>query len=182
MYEKDQKLKDENTTKGVGMSLEDDLKKAFISESEVNRKYLSYARKAENEGYEHVAKLFRAVADAKGIHAYNHLRASKEVKSTRENLKAALEKEIGDFKDMYGTMIEHAHAGGDKWCVKSFYYAQETEKLYLQLFQDSLDNLGRQEGEKVYYVCKVCGLIVVNDLPEKCPLCGSRKKIFKKVD
>jgi rubrerythrin len=163
------------------MSLADDIKNAFISESEVNRKYLSYARKAENEGLEHVARLFRAVADAKGIHAYNHLRASKEVKSSMENLKAALEKEINDFKDMYGTMIEHAHAEGDKWCIKSFSYAQETERLYIQLFQDSLDTFGKQEDEKIYYVCKVCGLIVVNDLPEKCPLCGSRKKVFKKV-
>lgn len=164
------------------MSLEDDIKKAFITEAEVNRKYLSYARKAENEGLKNIAKVFKSVAEAKGIHAYNHLRASKEVKSTRENLKAALEKEISDFKDMYGTMIEHAHAEGDKWCMKSFSYAQETENLYIQLFQDSLDNLGKHEEGKIYYVCKVCGLIVVNDLPEKCPVCGSQRKVFKKIE
>ena len=53
---------------------EDGLKEAFAGESQANRKYLAFAKKAEEEGYKQVAKLFRAAAEAETVHAHNHLR------------------------------------------------------------------------------------------------------------
>ena len=70
----------------MGTKSEGNLKEAFAGESQANRKYLAFAKKADQEGYSQVAKLFRAAAEAETIHAHNHLRVLKGVRSTKENL------------------------------------------------------------------------------------------------
>ena len=55
----------------------ENLKEAFAGESQANRKYLAFAQKAQQDGYEQVAKLFRAAAEAETIHAHAHLRVLK---------------------------------------------------------------------------------------------------------
>ena len=52
---------------------ETNLHDAFAGESQANRKYLAWAKKAEQEGFKQIAKLFKAVAEAETIHAHNHL-------------------------------------------------------------------------------------------------------------
>jgi len=80
---------------------EEDLKAAFAGESQANRKYLAFAKKADEEGFKQVAKLFRAAAAAETIHAHNHLRELGEIKSTKDNLKAAIGGEHYEFTKMY---------------------------------------------------------------------------------
>ena len=63
---------------------EQHLKEAFAGESQANRKYLAFAKKADREGYAQVAKLFRAAAEAETIHAHAHLKALKGIGSTAE--------------------------------------------------------------------------------------------------
>jgi rubrerythrin len=69
---------------------EENLRDAFAGESQANRKYLAFAFTADKEGYPQVAKLFRAIAEAETIHAHNHLKALKGIKSTKENLLEAI--------------------------------------------------------------------------------------------
>jgi rubrerythrin len=69
---------------------EDFLKEAFSGESQANRKYTSFAAKADKDGYPQVARLFRAAAEAEAVHAANHLRALKAIKETKENLREAI--------------------------------------------------------------------------------------------
>jgi rubrerythrin len=76
------------------------LLEAFSGESQANRKYLAFAKKADQEGYPQVAKLFRAAAAAETVHAHAHLRALKAVKTTAENLKEAIDGETHEFKSM----------------------------------------------------------------------------------
>ena len=64
---------------------QENLMNAFAGESQANRKYVAYAKQAENEGLPQVAKLFRAAAEAETIHAHAHLRNAGKVKSTMEN-------------------------------------------------------------------------------------------------
>ena len=73
------------------MSTLDNLKEAFAGESQANRKYLAFAKKADEEGYHQVAKLFRAAAAAETVHAHNHLTVMKGILSTEENLKEAID-------------------------------------------------------------------------------------------
>jgi rubrerythrin len=72
------------------MSSIEDLQTAFAGESQARNKYLAFAKKAEEEGFIQVARLFRAAAEAELVHAQNHFRAMGEVKSTAENLQAAI--------------------------------------------------------------------------------------------
>lgn len=68
----------------------ENLKEAFAGESQANRKYLAFARKAEQEGFSNVARLFRTTAEAETIHALAHLAAMDGVGSTADNLRAAV--------------------------------------------------------------------------------------------
>lgn len=160
---------------------EKDLKDAFAGESQANRKYLAFAKKAEQEGYKQVAKLFRAGAEAETVHAHNHLRILGEIKSTKENLQTAINGETYEFEKMYPEMIEDAKTEGEKLALQSFQYAYEVEKIHAELYKKALENLGKNP-EIDYYVCQVCGNTVEGDPPDKCPICGALKKMFKKID
>ena len=159
---------------------ENNLKEAFAGESQANRKYLAFAKKAEQEGYMQVARLFRAAAEAETIHAHNHLRALDGIKSTKENLEIAISGESYEFQKMYPQMIEDAKTENRKGAQQSFHFANEVEKIHATLYKKALENLGRNP-EVDYYVCQVCGNTVEEEPPEKCPICGAAKKMFKKI-
>jgi len=160
---------------------EQHLKDAFAGESQANRKYLAFAKKADKEGYPQAAKLFRAAAEAETVHAHSHLRTLKGVKSTAENLKEAIAGETFEFKEMYPEMIATAKAEGNEAAVISFTYANDVEKVHADLYQKALDSLENPEETDIH-VCSVCGMTVEGDPPDSCPVCHAKKKAFSKVD
>lgn len=160
---------------------EQNLKDAFAGESQANRKYLAYAKKAEQEGYIQAAKLFRAAAAAETIHAHNHLRELGVVKSTKENLLDAINGESHEFQHMYPQMIADAKAEGKDGALKSFNFANEVEKVHAALYQKVLDSLSKG-GDTDYYVCSVCGYTAEGSAPDICPVCGSKKQAFMKAE
>lgn len=157
------------------------LQEAFAGESQANRTYLAFARKAEEEGHAQVAKLFRAAAEAETVHALSHLRELGRVKGTKENLGQAIGGETHEFQSMYPKMIDEAKAEGEKGALRSFNFANEVEKIHAQLYHKALNELGNNK-ETDYYVCQVCGNTVEKEAPGKCPICGAPKKMFKKID
>jgi rubrerythrin len=159
---------------------EANLKEAFAGESQANRKYLAYAKKADEEGYKQVAKLFRAAAEAETIHAMNHLKGLKGVRSTKENLEDALIGETHEFQNMYPQMIKDAQLDNEKWAEKSFTYANAVEKIHAALYKKATETLSKNPAVD-YYVCEVCGNTVEGEPPDKCPICNSPKKMFKKM-
>jgi len=160
---------------------EKDLKEAFAGESQANRSYLAFAKKAEEEGYKQVAKLFRAAAEAETVHAHNHLRELAGIRSTKENLEAAISGESFEFQKMYPAMIADAKDEGVKGAERSFTIANEVEKVHAALYQKALDELGKNVDHD-YYICKVCGYTAEDGAPDVCPVCGARKVAFYKVD
>jgi rubrerythrin len=160
---------------------EKNLMEAFAGESQANRKYLAFAKKADADGYPQVAKLFRAAAEAETVHAHSHLRVAGGVKSTAENLKAAIAGETHEFKSMYPEMMAAAEKEGNTNALRSFTYANEVEKVHAALYQKALDNLEAKKDVD-YYVCGVCGYTCENEAPDDCPVCKSKKKVFYKVD
>ena len=162
----------------------DNLKSAFAGESQANRKYLAFARKAEEEGLPQVAKLFRAAAEAETIHALNHLRVMDEVKGTKENLGAAVAGETFEFKSMYPSYIETAKKEENMQAVWSFDVANKVEKIHAGLYSQAEAALkgGKKLPEKNYYVCSVCGMTIEGNASDKCPVCGAPKSKFSKVD
>jgi rubrerythrin len=160
---------------------EQNLKDAFAGESQANRKYLAFAKKADQEGYKQVAKLFRAAAEAETVHAHAHLRTLKGIGSTADNLKEAIAGETHEFKSMYPEMIKDAKAENNSAALRSFEYANAVEKVHASLYQKALENMDGLE-ETDYWVCSVCGYTCEGEAPDECPVCKAKKKAFFKVD
>ena len=160
---------------------EENLKEAFAGESQANRRYLAFAARADKEGFPQAARLFRAAAEAETVHALNHLKASKMILSTRENLQAAISGETHEFKKMYPAMIEAAKAEGNKEAEQTFQWANEVEKIHAELYRAMLENMDKG-GDVLYYVCPLCGYTVEKEAPETCPVCGTKGKAFKKIE
>jgi rubrerythrin len=157
---------------------------AFAGESQANRKYLFFADKAEEEGHKQAARLFRAAAEAETVHARNHLRVIQGIKSTKDNLAAAISGEHHEFTQMYPGFIKEADAEGQTQAKRSFDMANQVEKIHHGLFLAALDNLnkGKAVDDKPFFVCPVCGNTVEGSAPDKCPICGASAKMFKRVD
>jgi rubrerythrin len=157
------------------------LQEAFAGESQANRKYLAFAKKAEAEGFSQIAKLFRAAAEAETIHAHSHLRELGGIRSTKENLESAISGETHEFKTMYPRMIQDAREEAAKGAERSFTYANEVEKVHAGLYEKALQNMGNNE-ETDYYICTVCGNTVEGEPPEECVICKAKKQAFKKSE
>ncbi len=163
------------------MSTADNLKDAFAGESQANRKYLAFAKKADDEGYAQVARLFRAAADAETVHAHAHLRVMGGIGETKANLQEAIGGETHEFTVMYPDFINVAQKEGNSAAEMSFKNANAVEEIHAGLYQEALDKLGDNK-DTVYYVCQVCGNTVEGEAPDKCPICGAPRKMFKKID
>lgn len=163
------------------MSTKDNLKNAFAGESQANRKYLAFAKKAEDEGFDQVAKLFRAAAAAETVHAHKHLKVMGGIRSTKENIREAIKGETYEFMKMYPEMIAEARREGYTQALLSFDYANKVESIHASLYEKALENLGNNESVD-YYVCQICGNTVENDAPDKCPICGASKSMFTEID
>ena len=163
---------------------EENLKAAFAGESQANRKYLAFAKKAEDEGFPNIAKLFRAIAEAETVHAHNHLRILKMIKTTKENLQAALNGEIYEFTDMYPDFIKEASKEGVSGAVTSFSYANQVEKIHGKLYEKAIESVNQDKDieEKEFFVCQVCGYTAEGEAPDNCPICGAPKEKFKKIE
>jgi len=159
----------------------DNLKAAFAGESQAYRKYKAFAKKAEDEGHYNVAKLFKAAAKAEKIHALSHMNNLGLLKSTAENLQAAVQGETYEFTEMYPDFIQQAKEEGNDAAARAFHLANEAEKVHAKLYQDALNNLN-DKTEKTYYLCPICGFIEEGDQHERCPICGAMKSVFKKID
>ncbi len=160
--EEDKKM-DENKTL-------DNLMEAFAGESQANRKYLAYAKKAEKDGKLNAAKLFKAASDAETLHALKHFEVAGKIHSTAENLADAVAGETHEYKDMYPDFVKEAEAAGNKAAVMTFTFAMKAEEVHARLYQEALENLDQTE-EVFYYLCPVCGNIE-KFVPEKCSICG----------
>jgi rubrerythrin len=158
------------------------LKSAFAGESQANRRYLAFAQKAQEEGFTQAAKLFRAAAEAETVHALNHLRVTSEVKSTLDNLTAALGGETFEYTKMYPEYLATAKQEENKQAAWSFDVANKVEQVHAKLYHKAIDAVkSKKEMPKLdYYVCGTCGNTVEGEAPEKCPICNSPKSQFFK--
>lgn len=163
------------------MGVKENLMAAFAGESQANRKYLAFANQAEKEGYPMLARLFRATAEAETIHALKMFEIAGGVGSTLDNLRAALEGETYEFTKMYPDFIADAEREGNKTAQRSFYLANEAEKVHAERFKKAISSLQDKQDfpAEAFFLCPVCGYLAENEAPEKCPICGAPGKSFK---
>jgi rubrerythrin len=158
------------------------LKAAFSGESEANRKYLAFAKKAEEEGIPNLARLFRVVAEGETVHALNHLRTLGEVKDAKNNLEVAVSGETYEIEKMYPEFIKEAAEENQLEAKISFEKALKVEYIHRELFQKSLEKINSGDiGAQEYFVCPVCGFPARDEAPEKCPICGAPQTSFRNI-
>ena len=148
----------------------ENLMAAFAGESQANRKYLAYSKKAKAEGKKNAAKLFQAASDAEALHAQKHFDVAGKIKSTTDNLKDAVEGENHEYQEMYPEFIKVAEAEGNEAAIRTFTIALKAEEVHARLYQEALEQVD-QEEEIFYYLCPVCGNIE-KFVPDQCSICG----------
>jgi len=161
--------------------LEQSLKTAFAGESKAHVRNLAFARKADQEDFPEVARLFRAVAEAERVHADEYLKYLEGVVGgTEDNLKTAFENEMMAKDDIYPEMIRQAIALKREDVVWSLSRSRDVEGRHAALYKDALSALttGR---EVTYHVCQVCGYVFDREPPDTCPVCHAPKKNFKRI-
>jgi rubrerythrin len=165
------------------MKTEQNLGEAFAGESQANRKYLAFGEAALKDGLAQVAKLFRAVAAAETVHAHAHLRAMGGIKTTAENLTAAIAGEKHEFEEMYPGFVATAEEEGQRQAAISMKYALAVEKIHYGLFSDALAAVEKGEdlAEGKIHVCSICGHTVIGDVPDHCPVCKARAEKYEEV-
>jgi len=165
------------------MATAENLRDAFAGESQANRKYLAFAKKAEQEGYAQVAKVFRAAGEAETVHAHAHLRVMKGVGSTADNLQAAITGEAYEFQKMYPEFVQAAEAEKNQPALVSFRNAMAVEQTHHKLYSEALASVkgGKDLPAAPIFVCQVCGHTQVGGAPDTCPVCKARKEKFVEV-
>ncbi|MGQ9525537.1 MAG: rubrerythrin family protein [Armatimonadota bacterium] len=165
------------------MATGDNLKAAFAGESQANRRYLAFAKKAEADGFPQVARLFRAIAEAETIHAHSHLRVMGGIGSTEENLRTAIAGEAYEFKEMYPEFLAGAEQEGNRAAETSFRWALAVEETHHGLYTKALESVtsGQDLPQAAIFVCQACGHTVVGEAPDRCPVCGAPKEKFAEI-
>lgn len=159
----------------------DNLKAAFAGESQAHMRYLIFADKAQREGRENVARLFRAIAYAEQVHATNHYRALDGIKATADNLDVAIGGETFEVDEMYPAYLEVAKLQNERRAQTSMHYAIETEKVHARMYQTAKEAILRGDDVEVgpISVCEICGYTIEGDLPENCPICNAQRDKFR---
>lgn len=167
------------------MASADNLAAAFAGESQANRKYLAFAKKADADGYPAIAKLFRAAAAAETVHAHAHLRVMGGIKETAANLQEAIDGEGHEFKEMYPEFLKTAENEGNNAAAMSFRNALAVEDIHHGLYTDALNSLnaGNDLADRKVWVCGICGnTLYGDDAPDKCAVCGAPKAQFMHIE
>ena len=128
------------------------LKEAFAGESQANRRYLYFAAKADVEGQNDVASVFRSTAEGETGHAHGHLEYLEAVGDpatglpigpTAANLKAAIAGETHEYTDMYPGMAKTARNENLTEIADWFETLAKAERSHANRFQQALDGLGK---------------------------------------
>jgi rubrerythrin len=172
----------------------DNLQTAFNGESNAHARYLVFADKAQQEGYLGVASLFRAAAKAEQIHADNHAVVIKklgatpkatidtpDVKSTKENIAAAVKGETYERDVMYPDFLKIARAEKQNDAIRTFNFAKTAEAEHAKLYTNALKNQENMKKAETIYVCTVCGYTTMKMDFEKCPGCLNPKDKYVSV-
>jgi len=170
-------------------SVVSNLLSAYEGEINAHVRYKAYSVKAEAEGMYGAASLFRAAARAEQIHAGNHARVIRHmggeasgsilpfrVKSTLENLRAALGGEQHEIDSLYPTFLVNATSQLDTTAMRSYIWAMESEKTHARLYEDAVASMeagpGWTKDQLDFYVCTLCGYTAKAQEADNCPACN----------
>ncbi len=166
------------------MNTDECIASAFSGESRVNRKYKTFSEAADDEGYTHLAKLFRATSAAEEIHARELLRVGGYIGSMASNLEAGIKAELRASTESYPAFISIAEKEDRQDATLIFTHAMKAEARHAVLYKKALEevNAGKDFDAKMVYLCPVCGNVEIDKVPEHCPVCGVPGASFKVIE
>jgi rubrerythrin len=172
----------------------ENLKAGIKGETTASAKYAAYAKKAGEEGFIQIQKLFEATSKSESIHAANHTKVLEKmevkideikpeftVKTTAENLNDAISGEGYEVSTMYPGFITDAQNDKADDAIKSFQWAMETEKRHQDFYTKALDAINKKTVKKlslVFFICPKCGNTYSSETvkgSESCEFCGTGK-------
>ena len=176
----------------------EDLKAGIKGKTTASAKYAAFAQKAADEGQQNIARLFMAASRAEAIHAANHTKVLEglgekmpsftpefEVKTTADNLKAAQEGENYESTKMYPQFIADAKAEKVEKALKSFNWANDTEKKHEKFYASASNALASATQNTLpanYVVCPVCGNTYdKSKQDDKCAFCQTKNEKFEAI-
>jgi len=176
------------SVKEINMSkTKENLRTAFAGESQARNKYDYFAKVAEKEGYNYIAKIFRVTAMNEHQHAKDEFKLLAGISSTEENLKSAVEGEHYEESSMYPTFAKEAEEEGDAVAAKLFREIAKVEVEHEKRFQKLLDlvksgNVFKRD-ESIIWKCSKCGHVHTGtEPPEECPSCKHPLNYFEPED
>ncbi len=157
------------------------LGEAFAGESQAHMRYLIFANRAREEGFENVARLFEAIAFAEYVHARNHFEALGNLSETKDNLQVAIDGENWEVNEMYPAYNAVAELQNETKAKRSIHYALEAEKIHSALYTKAKQAV--EEGKDLeigsIYICSICGYTTDSEV-DRCPVCGASFEKFRK--
>jgi rubrerythrin len=185
--------KEEAKTKTIA-----NMQSAFKGETTASAKYAAYSKKAEQEGLNEIALLFKAASASENVHANNHKAVLQEmgittpvikpeftVKSTKENLVDAIEGETYEVTTMYPEFITMANEAENQLALISLNYAYKTEKKHKLFYENALAALNSNTVKSmpaVYYLCPTCGNTYETKAPARCGISMTDGDKFIKIN
>jgi rubrerythrin len=156
-------------------------KLAFQGEAEASFRTRAFANVAEKEGYEQIARLFRAMSEASAVQCLNMLKLRGIVKDTENNLEQAFSTETYALEEAYPKLIQDAEDEGEKRAAVVFSQARDVEEMLAALYKKAMADMMADRTSE-YHVCTICGYISDFGAPDSCPICGAKAAMFKLVD
>ena len=170
-----------------GTKTEQNLRDAFVGESQARNKYTYFASTAKKEGYEKIAAIFLETADNEKEHAKLHLKHLGGIGSTLDNLRAAAAGELDECTEMYPRMAREAKEEGFPEIAFLLESIGKIEKAHQERFQKLLDEVESgtffSKDGKVLWRCRNCGHI--HEGPEAlkvCPVCKHPQAYFELIE
>lgn len=133
-----------------GSKTEQCLREAFACEAKANRRYLYFAAKADIEGFNDVAALFRSVAEGDAGHAQGHLEYLQSVGdpdtglpigATTDNLRSAISAETQEWTQSYPAMAQTAREEGFDDIADWLEILAKAEQSHAKRFKKALEYL-----------------------------------------
>ncbi len=174
------------------------LQSAFSGESQAHMRYLIYADRAEEENFSNVARLFRAIAWAEEIHATNHFTVMRDEEgdaltaamagfglgSTAANLGVAIGGESFEVHEMYPAYKAVAEEQEERSALHTFDWAWQAEQTHAALYAEAQEAVKAGEDYDIgaVNVCSRCGHTLINETPDRCPICNAKKEMYQSFD
>ena len=168
-----------------GSKTEQNLMAAFNGESQARNKYTFYAKKAQKDGYEQIARIFTETADNERAHAelwYIILNGG-DISGTQANLANAADNENYEWTDMYARFAQTAEKEGFSQIAGLFRLVGEIEKQheerYRKLLKNVNDNTVFSKDTDTIWICANCGHVYMGkEAPKLCPVCKKPQAFF----